>query len=190
MIEGTRNEKVMILLAAYVIGFTTAYIAYGINLAGMQDALPVAYTNTMTASVAQAVPAPAVESTYEVTTDGLEVVVDGERFLVSAHVSTVPEDMVADFGYQGIHDRVEGMSLSQSGEYLYYCEYAPGAEGCAPFLYNTLTQVVHPVSVYGNADPVFQSQLAFEGDFLLSDELVSINVIEPWLLIEAEEWVD
>jgi hypothetical protein len=188
MIEGTRNEKVMILLASYVIGFTTAYIAYGINLAGMQDALPVNYTASMTASVAQA--EPVVVANFEITADGLEVTVDGEPFLVSAHVSTVPEEMIADFGYQGIHERVEGMSLSSSGSYLYFCEYPPEAVGCAPFVYDTVSKIIYPVTVYNYSDPVFESQLAFDGDFLKSDELISLSPDEPWLLIQHEAWVD
>ena len=39
--EGTRNERVIMVMAAYVIGFTTAFIAFGLNQ--MEESVHLVY---------------------------------------------------------------------------------------------------------------------------------------------------
>lgn len=189
MIEGSRNEKVMILLASYVIGFTTAYIAYGINSNLLPEpAFPV-NLNTQSATVALATK-PASNVIYELTDKGLEVIVDGNRQLVSVPASSLSEQERAEMGDQGVYETVAGVSLSSSGEYLYYCEYPVGAISCNPFVYKIATQVAYPVEVFGVIDPVIDDQLRFDGDMLVSDEFVSVNPITPWQLVEVSYTTD
>ena len=57
MLEGHRHEKVVLIITSYVIGFTTAFIAFGINqLLETEDVVSAPVAFKVVKAVAQAGP--------------------------------------------------------------------------------------------------------------------------------------
>lgn len=126
--EGTRNEKALLVLCSYVIGFTTAYIAYGISYAILTDD-SVQTGTAYTASVAELDYNEPLEEvagvTFELVDSELTVNVEGEQRLVSI--------------------TAQEASLSPSSDSVYFCETASGSEGCTQYEYSISEDVVRPL---------------------------------------------
>lgn len=133
--EGTRNEKALIVLSSYVIGFTTAYIAYGITYAALQDE-PLLATEAMTASVSQVVEeqAPIAEVTIDLVDSELSVNVAGESRLISVNAI--------------------GAVLSPASDMVYFCEQATDSENCVDYQYVIASDVIQPMDVGESVDAV------------------------------------
>ena len=127
-----RHERAIVLVLAYVIGFTTAFIAFGV--ASDSATTGVAYNAASTqnaAAVMTAVPKPLI-TTDDVGLDdrGLYVVRDGEEYFASLRL---PTDVEPKTGY---HVSVDYLSLSNDGRLLYYCaQESFDQEGCTEFVY-------------------------------------------------------
>lgn len=152
--EGTRNEKVLIIICSYVIGFTTAYIAYGI----VQSTESGVLADTAGTFAASAISAPALPTaepiSYEVADDGLYLIKDSEELLISANAGSLSEEEVADFEGQGVHSEVANVTLTDDGKYLYFCETFPGQDTCTPFVYSVDEEVVRPQNAQPSVDAV------------------------------------
>jgi len=143
--EGSRNERVAILLASYVIGFITAYIAFGV----IQLETEIKFVEIPAQQHAAAV----VESTVQsadvqvmMSDTGLILTIDGEETLLSL----TSHDATADTFVDGIHADVPQFSLSPDLTQVYYCE-SPSieAESCRPYVYSITDEIVYPVLVAG-----------------------------------------
>lgn len=139
-IEGTRNERVIMVLAAYAIGFTTAFIAFGVTQ--IEDKIQFVYvpTASQTASVVGAVSedaAPA-DGTLVLNEVGL-VYKDGEtEELLSANTMQNGDD--------GFHAALIDYALSPDQQFVYFCEQPlPTSESCKPFVYSAAAKLVFPV---------------------------------------------
>ena len=80
--EGTRNERVAILLTAYFIGFVTAYIAFGVTQ--LED--KIKYVSAPAIQNAAVIQAQTTNALLTIDSHGLSVVVNGEVRLLSALV--------------------------------------------------------------------------------------------------------
>lgn len=131
--EGTRNEKALLVLSSYVIGFTTAYIAYGITYATFPDELEQA-SQMMTAAVVETV---ITESSPEVqiklVADELSVIVSGQSKLISVSAADA--------------------SLSPAGDVVYFCE-AVSQDACVSMQYSIAEDVIRPMDVGVSVDAV------------------------------------
>lgn len=177
--EGTRNERVGILIASYVIGFITAYIAFGVIQ--LEDSVEFVYVPVhSTAAVIESQVAPVVaETTLEETDLGLLLFKDGTETYLSARVS---EDGTADGHYVALAE----YSLSLDESYVYFCEVGDvESESCVPFVYSIEEDLVYPVTIDGDR-VAFKAEghaaiWTKEGQ-LLVDSYLSKDPVQPWSL--------
>jgi len=145
--EGTRNERVAILLASYLIGFITAYIAFGV--VQLEDSVKfVQVPNQNMASVIQArQEASSNENIFlAVDHDGLILIKDNERTLLSANVE---EDIAVSFK-DGAHVAISSYALSDDKKNVYFCELpSTDSDSCRPYIYSIQDDIVYPVTVDG-----------------------------------------
>lgn len=171
MITGTRHEKVGLIALSYAIGFTTAYIAFG--LTGGNLPTYNLEQSRLTASLSTV--------SHELDASGLYVNAAGERSLISINHREVPD--LDDTPLQGVHETVSGLAWSTDRRYLYFCEHQPNREGCVPFIYNPTKNYIYPVIIEAtgaNAAPV--AGLTWQGNMLGNDTYVSIDQSTPWRL--------
>ncbi len=164
--EGTRHERVLTVLSAYLIGFTTAFIAFGVTQ--IEDSVNFVYVPvpTQTAAVVDAVeePAPAPVASDLVaylTEDGLVYAKDGAETLVSAYAEDADMD--------GVHHSIFEFGLSPDENFLYFCEVPTSeAEACKPFVYSAAADAVYPVTEAGDriALPLSATELSWGTDGL------------------------
>lgn len=160
--EGTRHERVVTVLSAYIIGFTTAFIAFGVTQ--IEEAVNFVYVPvpSQTAAVIDALPAddqPAALSNQPVylTEAGLVYNDNGSETLISAFGESGDID--------GVHQSIFEFSLSPDGQFLYFCEVpAAAVEACKPFVYDTNEGAVYPVTEGGEriALPLTATELTWD----------------------------
>lgn len=170
--EGTRHERVVMVISAYLIGFTTAFIAFGVTQ--IEDTVNFVYVPApaQTASVAQAV-APSETSLAaeaRINDTGLVYVQNGNEVLVSAFGE-------AD-GVDGVHQSIFEFSLSPDKQFLYFCE-VPSAdiEACKPFVYVAKADTVYPVTEGGEriALPLTATELTWDETGLTAISGLSVD---------------
>lgn len=139
--EGTRNERVAILLVAYVIGFVTAYVAFGLTqLEERFVYMPVDNTASVIKALEKKSDAPGVAA---ITKDGLVLVKDNEARIISATQAST--DGILPEGY---HTKIADYSLSPDGKQVYFCEVpSEDLDICRPYLYSVENDTVYPVKV-------------------------------------------
>jgi hypothetical protein len=191
---GTRHEKIVIVLAAYVIGFTTAFIAFGVNEVHEGDA-----TAKRMVAVAQT---PANETVdykkvhhniSEIGTDefGLYVNVGGYKRTISAAASLLGASVIQ--GAMGPGYAVEHLkpAISTDGWFAFYCEKATeDADACSPFVYSLFDDTIHKVTLNGVQEPVRISDftVAWSSDnYLLINGYSSVDNVTPWKFEFTEE---
>ncbi len=156
--EGTRNEKVLLIVSAYVIGFITAYIAYGLAYTPHNDFVLSAAVQATT--IAEVEPTPQVvgavsdETSFAVTPDALTVTVNGETRLISINASQLTEEQILEVGTPGIHTAVSEVELSPDGNELYFCEQAPRETTCTEYVYSIPDGTVQTLGTLPSIDPV------------------------------------
>ena len=153
--EGTRNEKALLVLCSYVIGFVTAYIAYGITYTTFSE-VAVTEGDTYTASVSAAADTtPAANGVSYVLDDaGLTVNVNGEERLLSVNAATLTPEEIATLGAPGVYETMNQVSVSSDGSEVFYCEQFPGESVCTPYVYSVANDSIRPVDSIPAADPV------------------------------------
>lgn len=150
-IEGTPHEKALLVVFAYLIGFTTAYIAFGFTTSGMTDTVKLVQVPTeQSASVAASANGNDSDTDAPATpaTDVPEVVYEnsglyvhtGVEFptLLSKDISaldTTFADRPALSDKQGFHTAIPAYEHFASTGYVYYCEQHDDAS-CVPMLYS------------------------------------------------------
>lgn len=144
--EGNRHERVALLITAYIIGFITAFIAYGLTgtSAELIQIVQVPQTNTaeQTASVRNAT-APLVD--VYANDAGLHVsAFSNENVLLSAAIDVSEKEEYA--GMDGVHYAVPFSSVSPDQTHVYFCEQPTSdSQTCKPFIYSIQEEVVYPV---------------------------------------------
>lgn len=180
-IEGSRHEKVAIVIATYVIGFITAYIAFGINADETIKTLVV--TNTISQQAAVAESAAASSEKVRITDKGL-IYTDGQtERLISVNVAVL-QNATSFENTPGVHTAVHGLSVSPTEQFVYYCEQQFTAEtDCVPFLYDVTNDMVHFVS-HSDANPALpidSAQAYWTSDGRLSlGTFNSQSPLTPW----------
>ena len=135
-----RHERAILLVLAYVIGFTTSFIAFGVAEDSLTDELSYVSSQNM-AAVMTAVPDPII-TTDDVWLDsrGLYVVRDGEEYFVSGRLPAGAEPG------PGYHVSIDRLSLSNDGRLLYYCaQEVFDQDPCTEYVYDVLD---HSVRTY------------------------------------------
>lgn len=200
-IEGTKHEKVVLIILAYIIGFTSGLIAFG--MAASDYEVPYddsVSTNVFTdpsaedfSALARIVP-PTIQTmntgstsvTYE---DGrLYATVNTEKILLSISRGVAGDQPQNDFTEQGIHVAVPTYSISADGRFIYFCEQQSDEPTCASFVYDTLRSIIHFVSA---ADQKLQTtnDIALTASWTLDNTLQvgdysSLATDTPWNVIQ------
>ncbi len=176
--EGTRNERVLIMTVTYVIGFVTAFILFGVNqiFDNSSNNYAAVYTVNYPQDLKEELApskATAVTSDVSFAYTGGKLVVNtaaGELLLsYNPLVSGLPifEDQ---FG-QGMHYNDIRAIASDSKSHIYFCEQqSPEADFCASYLYDVKKSLIRPLLLDGT--PVTLSNANSDSVYWSGDNLI------------------
>lgn len=191
--EGTRHEKTAIMLAAYVIGFTTAFIAFGINR--LSDPANMQIETTQSTSLyteEKGADANAEEITnIGFNKDGLFAITSGYERLLSADKSVLGANIsnsVQDT--PGFYYSIVDAEASRNGKFVYFCEQiSADADNCDPYVYSLQDDSVHPIKLDGEAYKalIAEHESAWsESNHLVLNKMTSVDNITPWVFVTIE----
>jgi hypothetical protein len=205
--EGTRHERVAIVLASYVIGFTTAFILYA-NITNnnlIPDFSNVGASDTSTASVINAIPEVAepenklpieVVEPFSVSyAEGRLEVINGEATnLLSFNPEVSGIDVDTASLTQSFHFGEIVYKVSPDNSFVFFCEQQDiTASTCLGYVYDTVTGIIYPVVKNGAPVLVSDASLAtveFGKKGLVIGMNYSANISAPWVLIDSEGALD
>ncbi len=188
--EGTRNEKIIIVISAYIIGFTTSFIAFGLETPN-QTEVPQSQEQHVHAQVEKFDASLETISSIETNDDGLFIVTDGYSRLLSAKRGSLGASLIASVPTPGFHTKIIAASLSKDLKFVYFCEQQiPDTQKCSPYVYSLLDDSSHVVKLNG---AVFEQ--AIEGhtavwtdnNLLVLNENLTSNPQKPWEFLAVEE---
>ena len=160
-IEGTPNERALLVVFAYVAGFTASFILFG-NVGSESRIITttsIPATPTQTATVLDSVPvadapsAPATPSAQVSTVEvryennGLYVFTEAEfpillsKEAAAAGVVYDTETPLTDT--QGFHTAIPHYEFIEAFDHVFFCEQHASTGECTPFLYDLNTQTLH-----------------------------------------------
>ena len=192
LLEGSRHEKVLITITAYVIGFTTAFIAFGQNQHYHKTKyyLPVTTathetleTSSQTGQLDTTLHQPStnvIESHEFVTEVGLYYRSQGDERIVSVNRSYLDNAPMQN----GYHVAVHGVSLSPNEQFMYFCEQVTEAvDECEPFVYAAETDMIYLVNLPDGTSSISLSahDAYWQTDnTLVVADFTSTDPTQPW----------
>ncbi len=208
-IEGTKHEKAVLVVMAYIIGFTSGFIAFGIsggmsakeykmdsNMPTMEFPPMGEYTPpTENPPMDTTIPADADDITMpagEVVSyeDGkLYAMVGDERFVLSISNSIMPRENVEGFSTQGIHENLPAYVASADSNYVYFCEQQGSTPECTHFVFDVTSNIIQFVSVDGEklvTDNSVATEATWGTTGLTVAGYTSIDPTMPWKLAPTE----
>ncbi len=202
-LEGTKHEKAVLITIAYIIGFTSGFIAFGLTASSptlvsetplSEPFIPEGYvpptemppTDKNEAAASESAPNEGVA--YE---DGrLYATVKGERFVLSISNSVMPNENVEGFSTQGIHEKLPTYSTSPDGRYVHFCEQQTTDDVCNHFIFDSVENVIQPVSQDGERFTTTSAEAVlstWEGTTLVVGSHRSQTAETPWRLVSVTE---
>ena len=171
-IEGTKHEKVVIIVLSYVIGFTAGFICFGVaeSMRGEQGSdtmiAPVMATEVAPAETPETVAAEVVEeavadtiptativdaTSFAVTyTDGKLQVTNGDNvYLLSMKSSGLDSSAQSAFKNQGLHTDIPFYQASPDNKFVYFCEQQSATDSCNSFIFDVTKNTIEYVTVDG-----------------------------------------
>lgn len=204
-LEGTKHEKSVLVVLAYIIGLTSGYIGFGVTASYNNSydksnfSAAVVQSTVATdregepASSASAVAAPVVEA--PVVEDNMSFVyyednrltVNGPegRLLLTIHSDEVDGDMGADFATQGVHVAPPVFAANDAENNVFFCEFSTTDTACLAYVYNVFENVIYPVTVAGEHLELTRSEaasVAWESNVLTLANFTS-SATSPWELV-------
>ena len=191
MFSGTRHEKIALVIASYVIGFITAYIAFGVNQLISAQLAVVIPTNTYVPTLAKKATEKAPEkiTTLIMGDDGLSAVTQERALLLSANKRVLGSSVIGSTA--GFHTSVIGAEADPNGLFVYFCEQSLDTdEDCVPYVFSLEEEKVHRVKINTEKSTLslatHQASWTEEG-LLLIGAATSENTLAPWNLIQVVE---
>ncbi len=210
--EGTKHEKVVILLLAYIIGFTAGYISFGVT----QPNIPFFEQNEsvpefiIPAQASQSAPTPSTEpsvvpqladsieadyttpkfanGTHVYYEDGrLFISIEGKVNLLSIERNKMSANVSDYFTDQGLHVSIPRFLMSDDKKFVYFCEQQSDEDSCSSFIYDTSTQTIQYVVADGQKISTSSSVAAsarFNGSVLVLGSYVSTTPESPWKMAQ------
>lgn len=199
MIEGTRHERVAIVIASYIIGFITAFM-FSANTGDVPADPFISAPIANPAAVVQAKPVesapevPAVSAVTEGTVtynDGQLVYkgIDGEHLLsFNPEVSDLKADL--ETLTQGIHSGEISYKASTDGKFVFFCEkLSESDDSCFGYMYDTNADRIYQMTMEGKpltfADTV-ASKAIWTAVGLKVGSSYSVNASAPWAMMTAQ----
>ncbi len=185
--EWSRHDRAIITVAAYVIGFATAYIAFGVDISPHTKIEH--YSNPAQHYVQSDSRTQGHIVSAVIEGDGLRVTfANGERLLSARNLKAESQvaSVIASSGTSGIHHAIVDAEISRNNKFVYFCEQLTvNAETCDPYIYEVEKDVLHHVTLNGE---VFSPQIENHtsswspAGALAVDFNLSKNTEEPWSL--------
>ena len=173
-----KHEKVMILALSYVIGFVTAYIAFGLsgaNYSGPQ----ISFQNSAPVATEGGEANKTKEIGATVKADGLYALLGDKERILSAQAIAATEPNL------GYHYQIVATKVSPDGKYIYYCaQMIAESEDCYNFVYDISADTIHTVRA-SQSEEQLQSVIddlsaVWQNGRLLIDDYMSQSGFEPW----------
>lgn len=184
-----KHERITLVVLAYVIGFSTAYIAFALQSPNND------YYNITTSTIAHTPAIKPMEEVYAARTtsldtisttekeDGFYALIEGkERILSAALINSMQPR-------SGFHHKIIEPSVSLSGMYIHYCVQPSAASStCVHHIYDVTTDIVHIMTV---ADEPVETLIAdriiplwLQDDTLRLSDYISVAPNTPWKVRE------
>lgn len=185
-----QHERAAVMALTFCIGFTTAFIAYGVPQ--VSAPVPVAFAPAtqpaaiIIAESPESVPAPAPSAAVATAQpgvaldkEGLWFLRNGERLLVSPSIASAPTIPEA---HVDVHQAV----ARADGAYLFFCAETAAAAGvCEPRVFDSTNFGVHRIQSQGQTgtlDPA-QLEVSWQSDGRLAiNGFVSSSAVQPWVV--------
>jgi hypothetical protein len=171
-IEGTKHEKVVIIVLAYVMGFTAGFICFGISakfnnavapVPLVSVAAPQAVEPTESTPTADATEPATVEETVAASpaannlgvasvtyTEGkLQAGIGANTYLLSMKTDSLDSTEKAEFKKQGTHTDIPAYSVSPDNNWIFFCEQQTTDDSCNAFMFDVANNVIKYVSADG-----------------------------------------
>lgn len=184
MLEGTKHEKAVLVVLAYIIGLTSGFIGFGIS-----DVYRIEATEI---SAAEEVEGDNVDYSvyYE---DGQLVVQTKEGSVVlSVHIDKLGDEVPETLAIQGHHITPPVYLASPEGRYVYFCEQHLGADNCTNLLFDKETVVIYYIKLEDDTlvTPASMAASAYwSANGLNIGDYASKSPEEPWNLVQKSEEV-
>lgn len=195
MLDNTRHEKAVLIIASYVIGFTTAVIAMGFafDTDTQEDSFNFNYVR-FNETARHAEGNNTSKSLYEgdlidsvayrngnliALVAGKEIVLSTQSLSQGLTFEQIPKNGTV------IHDILSVFSLSPDNSMIHFCTALQGEDQCMHYIYDVATNSVHPV-VYDGAK--FKTTTAtamntsWEDGTLSIQDFSSKNSEESWIM--------
>ncbi len=197
-LEGTKHEKALLVILAYIVGMTSGFIAFGLTQDNYQatEAQPIFQTEELTEMTSSEDTAnePAIPDKIDTVTavdyvDGrLQLHFAGETSLLSVEKSQLTAEVITTFSNQGAHVAVPAYTLSPDKKFLYFCEQHSNVDSCNNFVYDIYNKNIHYITTNNTKITTTNEQAksavwTSEGKLTILDQL-SIDTNIPWKLVK------
>jgi hypothetical protein len=198
-LEGTKHEKAVLVVIAYIIGFTSSFIAFGV-MEQYQAPAVLETTETWPEGYMPPTEQPPLDeavSTEESPTNSMAVyeegklyaTVAGERYVLSLSNDIMDVTNVEGFATQGIHENIPTFSASNDSRFVHFCEQQTEADACTHFIFDAGRNVIQPVSLNGQSFITTISEAlstVWNNDTLTIANYASVSEAEPWKMVTIE----
>lgn len=182
--EGTRHEKIALIVIAYVIGFTSAFIAFGVNKINSEAKLiHIDETQAMNSDSAEVHHSGLSVGVGE---EGLFVITKEKERILSANKNLLEASVISSEPTPGFFYNIIEAEASRDGNFVYFCEQLMEEDPyCDPYVYSIVDDTLYRVSFEGEyIQPLIlahDSTWADESTLILNSA-ISENPEEPWKL--------
>lgn len=185
--EGTRHEKIIIAVAAYVIGFSTAFIAFGVNQVNRSQ--EPYDTNAYVLPANEEPQIHHMKTAVSLAEEGLFAITQERKRILSANSNVLEASAIAALGNSGFHYAIIDAEVSPNGQFVYFCEQLiPEAQTCDAYIYGVEADALFEVSLEGERfqPMVIEHESVWnEGNLLFTDGAVSVSSEVPWVMTAA-----
>ena len=189
MLEGTRHEKIALVITSYVIGFVTAFIGFGLNQMYLSEQLQNIPTQEISFNqTAQKQNSETIISA-NLATDGLSAITSERKIYLSANKNALSSAVIGSSNVPGFHYKIIGAEVSRNGKFVYFCEQLNSdSVMCDPYVYSLSDGMLHTVKLDGvKFQPIIanhDSSWTID-NFLRIQGSQSVSAESPWLLQTA-----
>lgn len=193
--EGHRHEKVAIVLCAYIIGFTTAFIGFGVNSLQKKE-VPNTPVTANTVEVVETVSKNIqknIITSVSFGDDGLYAVTPAGNILLSVNKSVLEASVIGATRTSGYYFAVVDAESSRDGKFVYFCEQLMESDAtCDPYVYDLQGDILHKVSLEGSvvsSDVKTHASAWDETGVLTLNGNRSMAPLKPWELGDTSKQV-
>lgn len=172
--KSVRFERSLLIILAYIIGFTTAFIAFNQSLNQSNSVPQIASTGKVMEE----------KNDWELILNDVGLFIkqgDNERIL-SANKNSLSMD--ADIERVGFHHKITNAQVSPSKKFIFYCELlSMTSEGCVPVVYDIEKDTAHLVSLPDTEGVVvlnYNDNPWSDDDLLTINDFQSHSSDQPW----------